>query len=120
MRRAIPVAVLCTLAISGQAFPGTSHDAQTDVVCKQQLNQALVFRVRGSGDGYGTKDSLDAWDRAATGILRRAGWEVQHVEARYDAPAVPGTPNPLAWKRFRDVASRQSPQVRAQLIASVC
>jgi hypothetical protein len=39
---------------------------------------------------------------------------------RYDAPPVPSSKNPLAWKRFRDVATRQAPDVRRQLLTAGC
>ena len=94
-------------------------------------NAIVLFRVRGSGEEYGspTKDKLGQWTGALGNALIRRGWRVRDLQARYSAPAVPiaqaglaaARRNPAAVyaiiKSYRDVASREWSSVRSDLIA---
>lgn len=95
-------------------------------------NTALLFRVRGSGEEYG-QDILGHWTYRVGEDLIAKGWRVRDMQAVYSAPKVPldsikGLGNDvvalnpqalkrfyMAWRDFRDVATRESNSVSDQL-----
>jgi len=92
-------------------------------------NAVLLFRVRGTGESYGT-DPLGKWTAAAGDALIARGWNVRDMQAVYDAPPLPiiGSARQLvgALSRglggvaaqvvaYRNVASREWRQVASQL-----
>ena len=105
-------------------------------------NSALLFRIRGSGAGYGLgpgsgRDALANWSFGAGNRLISKGWRVTDMQAVYDAPPVPfskltenfkkfkGPLAPIAisrsandLKNYRDTATKQWPQVANQLTAA--
>jgi hypothetical protein len=138
-------------ALGGDGLGTTQASAQSQVDADQQTaastcfsNSALLFRVRGSGDGYGNNDHLGGWALAAGSRLIAKGWNVRDMQAIYDAPSVPFS---LIWsdlvtasqanvllrpaaflvaiakipgrfKVYRDVASSQWSAVRDQLTSA--
>ena len=139
-------------ADGGDGHDATSRGARSQVgadnehaarLCAQ--NAALLFRVRGSGNGYGDGDKLGGWSLAAGTRLISRGWNVRDMQAIYDAPGVPlddvgaaftraASVKPVALrpaalvaagiyagaklKVFRDVATAQWAQVRDQLVSA--
>jgi hypothetical protein len=81
-------------------------------------NAALLFRVRGSGESWGT-DRLGRWTSAAGATLIRNGWQVRDMQAIYSAPDVPPISvavfAPSSLRRYRDTASREWVTVRDHL-----
>jgi hypothetical protein len=92
-------------------------------------NAVLLFRVRGTGEKYGT-DRLGSWSATAGDGLIAKGWNVRDMQAVYDAPALPiigssgqfidaliGGFGGVAAQvvAYRDVASREWRQVASQL-----
>jgi hypothetical protein len=92
-------------------------------------NAVLLFRVRGTGESYGS-DELGSWTSAAGDALIAKGWNVRDMQAVYNAPPLPvlGSWGNVAKTlllgvggvaqqvvSYRGVASREWPQVAAQL-----
>lgn len=98
------------------------------------LNSVILFRLRGSGESYGS-DRLGAWTAAAGTRAIQLGWSVRDIQAKFTAPNVPmssiaiavggilvGRPDVsaaglLGAKRYRDVATAEAPGARVQLVA---
>jgi hypothetical protein len=78
-------------------------------------NSVLLFRVRGSGEGYGS-DRLGAWTANAGRALIDRGYNVRDMQAIYSAPAVPFSVKPTTWVHYRTVATREAPGVEGQLV----
>lgn len=85
------------------------------------VNAALLFRVRGSAEDFGT-DALGIWAYAAGQRLIVRGWRVRDMQAIYAAPRIPFSALLLGrvdeLKRFRDTATQAAPRVKAQLVAA--
>lgn len=129
---------------SGWASRGTPVFPQTQYIADRATianecgdNSLLLFRVRGSGESYGS-DKLGGWAYTLGLQAIRKGWRVRDIQAIYTAPPVPIPDGPGKWlltgaafasapfvtsgtlaarlKAFRDVATRESPSVRRDLI----
>jgi len=97
-------------------------------------NTALLFRLRGTDEDYGT-DKLGAWAYYAGKTLIKAGWRVRDMQAIYPTPKLPplwqlGLKIALAIvrkkvapaldavedvKQYRDLATTWAPAVQRQL-----
>lgn len=102
--------------------PGSQEFAdRKDMPRNCSPNSALLFRVRGSGEDYGS-DRLGQWASAAGDVMIRGGWRVRDMQAIYPAPEVPPfgvmITKPAVLKRYRDVATKWAPRVRAQITSA--
>lgn len=111
--------------------PGSQISADKFVTIEHSecgANSLLLFRVRGSGQSYGT-DSLGGWANGAGVRAIKLGWNVRDMQAIYPAPGVPlsslvkalaggvATASALLdFKNYRDVAKNSAPAVRQELI----
>lgn len=104
---------------SSPASQVTADRQHTTTGCAS--NAALLFRVRGSGEGYGT-DHLQAWTDLAGRKLISKGWQVRDMQAIYPAGDLPdiasALDHPSLLKRYRANATRWAPLVKAQLQAA--
>lgn len=78
-------------------------------------NSVLLFRVRGSGESYGT-DQLGHWAYAAGKAAIARGYNVREMQAIYSAPGVPFSLRPSTWEHYRTVDSREYQAVEGQIV----
>jgi hypothetical protein len=145
-RVVVPLALAFSLALAGSASaavpgwapggdpkkPETQHRADLATQGNASLcaaNTIVLFRVRGSGESYGS-DKLGQWTGTMGATLIRKGWQVRDLQARYDAPKVPGakifagavrrSPAAIvkAIKEYRDSASKEWQWVRTELVGA--
>ena len=101
------------------ANPITQYRADRADPLACSTNSLLVFRVRGSGEGYGS-DRLAAWSEAVVRTAVDHGWRVRELQGIYPAPGAPSrlqvALHPGAVRAYVRASERAGPVIRRAIV----